>query len=210
MTHGARAVGSVFSERTLADTSCSRCCNPCVSFVCALLYTGSSVLQTDEAPVCSLDRVPQVLACDWLLACLQVTFTFSKLHQSASSSMWLILFIQQAAIVSVFFKGIFLAVVSNHLWLMVLQPSWFSVCLHRVLHSSFFCVCHELDLLQQRLKARIISSFFASVTRAHKHLHTHSGCCAVRSLLLGDHMGWQMASCRVAPRLNERIRFNQY
>lgn len=92
---------------------------------------------------------------------------------------------------------------------MVLQPSWFLFVYIVFFISSFFCVCHELDLLQQRLKARIISSF-ASVTRAHKHLYTHSGCCAVRSLLLGDHMGWQMASCRVAPRLNERIRFNQY
>lgn len=55
-------------------TVVSRCCNPCLSFVCTLLYTGSSVLQINESPVCSLDMVPQALACDWLLACLQVTF----------------------------------------------------------------------------------------------------------------------------------------
>ncbi|CAI5637566.1 myotubularin-related protein 5 isoform X3 [Oreochromis niloticus] len=36
---------------------------------CVIPIAGGS--QTDEAPVCSLDRVPQVLACDWLLACLQ-------------------------------------------------------------------------------------------------------------------------------------------
>lgn len=207
----------IFSERTLADTSCSRCCNPCVSFVCALLYTGSSVLQTDEAPVCSLDRVPQVLACDWLLACLQVTFMFSKLHQSASSSMWLILFIQQAAIVSVFFKGMcsFLQsfqIICDWWCFSCLWPGFLFVYIMFFI-PSVFCVCYELDLLQQRLEARIIFSFFprsASVTHAHKHLYTHSSCCAVRSLLPGDHMGWQMASCRVAPRLNERIRFNQY
>ncbi|MEQ2245865.1 hypothetical protein ILYODFUR_032314, partial [Ilyodon furcidens] len=39
--------------------------------VCTLLYTGSFVLQIDESPVCSLDKVPQSPACDWLLACLQ-------------------------------------------------------------------------------------------------------------------------------------------
>ncbi|XP_005935407.1 myotubularin-related protein 5 isoform X2 [Haplochromis burtoni] len=40
---------------------------------CVIPIAGGS--QTDEAPVCSLDRVPQVLACDWLLACLQRTIT---------------------------------------------------------------------------------------------------------------------------------------
>lgn len=53
----------------------ARCCNdnnPCVFlFVCTLLHAGSSVLQISEHQVCSLDKVPQ--ACEWLLACLQVT-----------------------------------------------------------------------------------------------------------------------------------------
>lgn len=64
-------------------------------FVCTLLYTGSSVLQINESPVCSVDKVPQALACDWLLACLQVTLPFCKLHQSTTSSMLLILLIKQ-------------------------------------------------------------------------------------------------------------------
>lgn len=53
-----------------------------VTRVCTLLYAGSSVLQTEMSPVCSLDKVPQALACDWLLACLQVTFPSCKPHQS--------------------------------------------------------------------------------------------------------------------------------
>lgn len=82
----------------------SRCCNPCVSFLCTLLYTGSSVLQINESPVCSLDKVPQALACDWLLACLQVTLPFCKLHQSTASSMLLILLIKQSGDVFFSFK----------------------------------------------------------------------------------------------------------
>lgn len=68
--------------------------------ICTLLYTGSFVLQIDESPVCSLDKVPQSPACDWLLACLQVTLLFCKIHQSATSSMLSILSINQ---ISVFF-----------------------------------------------------------------------------------------------------------
>lgn len=62
----------------------------CVSCVCTLLYTGSSVLQINESPVCSLEKVPQVLACDWLLACLQVTFKFyaSSTNQQAARCSW--------------------------------------------------------------------------------------------------------------------------
>lgn len=54
----------------------ARCCNnnnPCFFFVCTPLYAGSSVLQISEPQVCSLDKVPQ--ACEWLLACLQVTLS---------------------------------------------------------------------------------------------------------------------------------------
>ncbi|XP_074482084.1 myotubularin-related protein 5 isoform X3 [Sebastes fasciatus] len=40
---------------------------------CVIPIAGGS--QTDESPVCSLDKVPQALACDWLLACLQRTIT---------------------------------------------------------------------------------------------------------------------------------------
>ncbi|XP_067346350.1 myotubularin-related protein 5 isoform X5 [Channa argus] len=36
---------------------------------CVIPTAGGS--QTDDSPVCSLDMVPQALACDWLLACLQ-------------------------------------------------------------------------------------------------------------------------------------------
>ncbi|XP_054911397.1 myotubularin-related protein 5 isoform X1 [Poeciliopsis prolifica] len=36
---------------------------------CVIPVAGGS--QIDESPVCSLDKVPQSLACDWLLACLQ-------------------------------------------------------------------------------------------------------------------------------------------
>ncbi|XP_047430700.1 myotubularin-related protein 5 isoform X3 [Mugil cephalus] len=36
---------------------------------CVIPIAGGS--QIDESPVCSLDTVPQALACDWLLACLQ-------------------------------------------------------------------------------------------------------------------------------------------
>ncbi|XP_071357991.1 myotubularin-related protein 5 isoform X3 [Trachinotus anak] len=36
---------------------------------CVIPIAGGS--QIDESPVCSLDKVPQALACDWLLACLQ-------------------------------------------------------------------------------------------------------------------------------------------
>ncbi|XP_053270632.1 myotubularin-related protein 5 isoform X3 [Pleuronectes platessa] len=36
---------------------------------CIIPIAGGS--QTDESPVCSLEKVPQALACDWLLACLQ-------------------------------------------------------------------------------------------------------------------------------------------
>ncbi|XP_026217915.1 myotubularin-related protein 5 isoform X4 [Anabas testudineus] len=36
---------------------------------CIIPIDGGS--QIDESPVCSLDMVPQALACDWLLACLQ-------------------------------------------------------------------------------------------------------------------------------------------
>ncbi|KAM4569151.1 myotubularin-related protein 5 isoform 4-T4 [Odontesthes bonariensis] len=36
---------------------------------CIIPIAGGS--QIDESPVCSLDKVPQALACDWLLACLQ-------------------------------------------------------------------------------------------------------------------------------------------
>lgn len=66
---------SLFSECTSVEAShcVCRCSYPCVSCLCPLLYTGSSVLQINESPVCSLDKVPQALACDWLLACLQVT-----------------------------------------------------------------------------------------------------------------------------------------
>lgn len=70
-----------------------RCFKPCV-IVYTLLYAGSSVLQIAEFPVCSLDTVPQALACDWLLACLQVTFPFSRIHQSTTSSKFLILLIK--------------------------------------------------------------------------------------------------------------------
>ncbi|XP_026182705.1 myotubularin-related protein 5 isoform X2 [Mastacembelus armatus] len=40
---------------------------------CVIPIAGGS--QIDESPVCSLDKVPQALACDWLLACLQRTIT---------------------------------------------------------------------------------------------------------------------------------------
>lgn len=91
----------------------SRCCNPCVSFLCPLLYTGSSVLQIDESPVCSLEKAPQ--ACDWLLACLQVTFPFCKLHQSTTSSMLLILLIKQTQVIFFSLRNVFFfAVISNH------------------------------------------------------------------------------------------------
>ncbi|XP_072233340.1 myotubularin-related protein 5 isoform X5 [Leuresthes tenuis] len=40
---------------------------------CIIPIAGGS--QIDESPVCSLDKVPQALACDWLLACLQRTIT---------------------------------------------------------------------------------------------------------------------------------------
>ncbi|XP_034381721.1 myotubularin-related protein 5 isoform X4 [Cyclopterus lumpus] len=40
---------------------------------CIIPIAGGS--QTDESPVCSLGQVPQALACDWLLACLQRTIT---------------------------------------------------------------------------------------------------------------------------------------
>lgn len=48
------------------------------------LCTGSCVLQIIESPVCSLDMVPQ--ACDWLLACVQVTLSIEQapLFQSKS------------------------------------------------------------------------------------------------------------------------------
>ncbi|XP_051248680.1 myotubularin-related protein 5 isoform X2 [Dicentrarchus labrax] len=36
---------------------------------CVIPIAGGS--QINESPVCSLDKVPQALACDWLLACLQ-------------------------------------------------------------------------------------------------------------------------------------------
>ncbi|XP_074553838.1 myotubularin-related protein 5 isoform X5 [Halichoeres trimaculatus] len=36
---------------------------------CVIPIAGGS--QINESPVCSLEKVPQVLACDWLLACLQ-------------------------------------------------------------------------------------------------------------------------------------------
>ncbi|XP_041833427.1 myotubularin-related protein 5 isoform X3 [Melanotaenia boesemani] len=36
---------------------------------CVIPIAGGS--QIDESPVCSLDKVPQALACEWLLACLQ-------------------------------------------------------------------------------------------------------------------------------------------
>ncbi|XP_059181407.1 myotubularin-related protein 5 isoform X1 [Centropristis striata] len=36
---------------------------------CIIPIAGGS--QIDESPVCSLDKVPQALACEWLLACLQ-------------------------------------------------------------------------------------------------------------------------------------------
>lgn len=53
-----------------------------ITHVCRLLLlcAGSCVLQRSESPVCSLDKVPQALACDWLLACLQVKTTN---HQTA-------------------------------------------------------------------------------------------------------------------------------
>ncbi|XP_041833426.1 myotubularin-related protein 5 isoform X2 [Melanotaenia boesemani] len=40
---------------------------------CVIPIAGGS--QIDESPVCSLDKVPQALACEWLLACLQRTIT---------------------------------------------------------------------------------------------------------------------------------------
>ncbi|XP_077356784.1 myotubularin-related protein 5 isoform X2 [Festucalex cinctus] len=40
---------------------------------CVIPIAGGS--QIIESPVCSLDKVPQVPACDWLLACLQRTIT---------------------------------------------------------------------------------------------------------------------------------------
>ncbi|XP_051248681.1 myotubularin-related protein 5 isoform X3 [Dicentrarchus labrax] len=40
---------------------------------CVIPIAGGS--QINESPVCSLDKVPQALACDWLLACLQRTIT---------------------------------------------------------------------------------------------------------------------------------------
>lgn len=49
------------------------CCYSRVA-LCALSCTiGSSLLQINESPVCSLEKTPQVLACHWLLACLKVT-----------------------------------------------------------------------------------------------------------------------------------------
>ncbi|XP_060924466.1 myotubularin-related protein 5 isoform X2 [Limanda limanda] len=40
---------------------------------CVIPIAGGS--QIDESPVCSLEKVPQALACDWLLGCLQRTIT---------------------------------------------------------------------------------------------------------------------------------------
>lgn len=117
------------------------------SSVCTLLYTGSSVLQIDESPVCSLDKVPQALACDWLLACLQVTFPFCKLHQSTTSSMLLILLIKQTGVVFLFFEECVLScshfkscVIYGYCWpvffLCVLQAVFFPW--DHINHFTFF------------------------------------------------------------------------
>ena len=121
---GAQTVGSVlYLECPWVEAAyCSRCCNPCVSPLCVLLYTGSSVLQTEESPGCSLDKVPQALACDWLLACLQVTSPFRELDQSTTSLMLLILLIKQKRAVFFSLRNVILyAVISNYVWLMALQ-----------------------------------------------------------------------------------------
>lgn len=68
------AGGGSAMDYCISQSVDARCCdnnNPCFFFVCTPLYAGSSVLQISEPQVCSLDKVPQ--ACEWLLACLQVT-----------------------------------------------------------------------------------------------------------------------------------------
>lgn len=71
---GVNAVGSVLS--CLIDLRPPAVVPGVVHDVVHLLYPGSFVFQTDEPPVCRLGKVPQVLPCDWVMACLQVTFLF--------------------------------------------------------------------------------------------------------------------------------------
>lgn len=207
-------------------TMVSRCYNPCLSFVCTLLYTGSSVLQINESPVCSLDKVPQALACDWLLACLQVTFPFCNLHQSTTSSMLLVLLIKQTGVFFSLRNVFFLAVISNHAWLMALQLflTCFFVCFvigqfpqDHVNHFKhflyfFFLISHFchwfVAAFNEHFRPLIIFKLFP---HSLKHTRTFKPV-AVQLVvqLLGDHMGRQMASYRAAQPLNERIRSNQY
>lgn len=49
------------------------CYYPHVALCALYSTTGSSLLQINESPVCSLEKIPQALACHWLLACLKVT-----------------------------------------------------------------------------------------------------------------------------------------
>lgn len=191
--HGAHMVKSVYFLKmhiswTLAVVS--RCFNPCVSFLCTLLYTGSSVLQINESPVCSLERVPQ--ACDWLLACLQVTLPFCKLHQSTTSSMLLILLIKQTEVVFFSFKECVLS--CTHFKSCVIDGAWalfdqlFCVICNQTgscwsFNHSFlfiFCyVCHQLYLLQPLSILDIDYLFLQFLKQPHKHIQ--SRCCAGRS-----------------------------
>lgn len=69
------------------------CYYPHVSLCAFYCTTGSSLLQINESQVCSLEKIPQALACHWLLACLKVTLLLCRLYQSTTSWVLLILLI---------------------------------------------------------------------------------------------------------------------
>lgn len=154
----------------------SRCYNPCMPFVCTLLYTGSSVLQTDESPVSSVDKVPQAPACDWLLACLQVTLPLGKLHQSTL----LILLIRRSGVGFFSLRNVLLS--RSHFKSL---RDWWHFCLFSVfcdqivstgLCKSFLSFLSSLMFVMNLICCSYFNTLivFKSIPRSLKHTHTHT------------------------------------
>lgn len=193
-----------------------------LSFVCTLLHAGSSVLQISEHQVCSLDKVPQ--ACEWLLACLQVTLAALPAPpiNSPARCSWFPPNQMEPELFSFFLfflRNVFvLAAISNHEWFVVL---WLSLTCFTCDQSGPCCVFQTLQCPPPSplppfffsppafVTFMIILSYCGLFTKPFwsidleafrpkvlKYTHTLwvPAAVQVRAPSPSYHMGWQMAS----------------
>lgn len=206
-----------------------------LSFVCTLLHAGSFVLQISEHQVCSLDKVPQ--ACEWLLACLQVTLTAlpaPPINSQARCSWFPLNQMEPELFSFIFFtecdcsRSHFKSwVIRRALAVLDLLYVWsirIMLCVwntpvpnHPPTPRSFFpsCLCHvcgHLELLPP------LQSAFAEVLIwrpfLRRCLNTRAQrvpvAVQIRVPSPGCHMGRQMASKQAVSRVSGRITPNQY